>query len=129
MPTFKLNKLVRDKLREEYLLDGQEAVYRSLSIEEHKNELKNKIIEEASEINTNAPIEDIISEIADIRQAIDDLVLLYEISDDQIKFKQQTKYSKKGGFVSGAFVETITLKDNDKWLEYYRKNPDIFKEL
>jgi len=43
MPTFKLDKLIRDKLREEYINSSQKAIYKLLSTIEHKVALKNKI--------------------------------------------------------------------------------------
>ncbi|MEI6054189.1 MAG: nucleoside triphosphate pyrophosphohydrolase [Candidatus Saccharibacteria bacterium] len=129
MPTFRLNKLVRDKLKEEYSLDNQIAVYRSLSVDEHKEALKNKIMEEAIEIDLKSSDENIVGEIADMSQAIDDLISIYGISKDQIELKKQSKYEIKGGFENATFVETITLRENDKWLEYYRENPNLFEEL
>jgi len=56
------------------------------------------------------------------------LAILCNISQDQIELARQEKFDKKGGFAEGIFVETIELADNDKWVEYYRQKPEIFKE-
>lgn len=129
MPTFKLNKLVRDKLREEYAHMGQKAVYRVISPEEHKTELRRKIIEEAQEIKIDGPAQEIIDEIVDVRQGLDDLMALYDITEEQIKVVQKDKYTQKGGFAAGTFVETIELDEGDDWVDYYRQRPDKFPEV
>ena len=129
MPKFELNKLVRDKLPNEYERMGQKADYRELSADDNKRELIRKIIEETVEIKINDPVDKIIGEIADIRQATDDLMMAFDISEDQVKIVQQAKYDKKGGFKSGAFVKTLELADDDEWVKYYRERPDVFPEI
>lgn len=128
MPKFELNKLVRDKLRTEYELSGQKVVYKVLSKKEHKLAIIQKIVEEAKEINVDDDADEIASEIADIQQAIDDLTVLCGVKGQQVELKKQSKLDKKGGFSAGTFVQTIELKDDDKWAEYYRQRPDIFPE-
>lgn len=129
MPTFKLNKLVRDKLRDEYQRTNQKATYRELTLDDHKLELKNKIVEETKEIQLDKPVAEITDEIADIRQVLDDFMGLYGITEEQVTAAKQKKYIKKGGFAAGNFVETLELADDDKWVGYYRQSPDIFPEV
>ena len=129
MPKFKLDKLVRDNLRNIYASIGQKAKYRKLTLDGHKSQLVRKIIEEVQEIQISDPISDITDEIADIRQVLDDLMGLYGISELDVKTTQQKTYDKKGGFSEGTYVETLELADDDEWVEYYRKRPDIFPEV
>jgi len=129
MPEFKLNKLVRDKLPDDYSRLDQVAKYKKLTPDEHKAELISKIIEEAKEIEINGSIDGIKSEIADVKQALDDLMKLYNISPDEINTIRQNKFDKKGGFTYGIYVETIRLNDDDEWVKYYRENSDIFSEV
>ncbi len=128
MPTFKLNKLIRDNLKDIYIDTNQKAKYRKLKSKEHKQELIRKIIEEASEINADSSAIEITDEIADIRQVLDDLMSLCGITEEQVQMVQRNIFDKKGGFAQGTFVETLKLKDDDKWAEYYRKKPDVFPE-
>lgn len=128
MPKFKLNKLVRDKLPADYEKTGQKATYRELTPSEHKSELIRKIIEEASEINVYNSNEEITGEIADIQQVLDDLAFVCGIDQAQINLIKQAKNDKKGGFKNGAFVDTLELADEDEWVQYYRKRPDVFPE-
>jgi predicted house-cleaning noncanonical NTP pyrophosphatase (MazG superfamily) len=129
MPTFKFNKLIRDKLCEEYEHDGQKATYRKLSKDEHKIKLIEKMIEELREIKITDSRDNISSELADVQQAFNDFAVLCEISEDEIESTRQTKYVKKGGFIGGNFVEKLELSDDDhKWIAYYRERPDVFPE-
>lgn len=129
MPIFIFNKLVRDKLQDEYKRMGQKAVYRTLSKSELSAALANKMIEEIREIPEDGTKDDIASELADVRQAMDDLMHLHGITETDIQTLKQKKFDKKGGFAEGAFVESLELKDDDEWVEYYRKEPAVFLEV
>lgn len=129
MPKFILNKLVRDKLRDEYERMGQKASYRALSPDEHMAELKRKIIEEAKEIPEGATADQTISEIADIQQAINDLKDIKNITDEQVETARAVKFDKKGGFSGATFVESLELQVGDEWIEYYRREPSTYIEV
>jgi predicted house-cleaning noncanonical NTP pyrophosphatase (MazG superfamily) len=128
MPTFKLNKIIRDKLVVEYERLGQKAKYKKLSPVEHKKELIRKIIEEASEIDVNDSLEKTAGEIADVQQALRDLASLCGVGNDQIEIIRQAKFDRKGGFAGGNYVTTLTFANDDEWVEYYRERPDVFLE-
>jgi predicted house-cleaning noncanonical NTP pyrophosphatase (MazG superfamily) len=129
MPTFEFNKLVRDKLREEYIRIGQKATYRKLSAAEYKKQLVNKIAEELIEIDINGEKSEIIGELGDIKQVVMDFMKVCDITDNQVEAARQAKFDKKGGFEGRNYVTSLELKPDDKeWIEYYRKRPDVFKE-
>ena len=130
MPVFQFNKLVRDKLPVIYEKLNEKIVYRSLRGEELQIALRQKLIEEAAEI----PLEggdktSIINEISDVEQVLDDLKSELGISNEEVNQAKQKKYSVKGGFMEGIFVEQIELRDDDKWVEYYRAEPAKYPEL
>lgn len=129
MPTFIFNKLIRDKLKEEYVKMGQVAVYKKLSRSEVLDAFKQKIIEEAREIPVDGTKEDIISELADIQQVIDDFARRTHITDEEIATAKEKKFTKKGGFSQALYVEKLELKDDDEWVSYYRKSPNVFEEI
>ena len=129
MPTFIFNKLVRDKLRDEYIRLNQKAVYRELSKSEQSKELANKIIEEIKEIPTDGSKEEIMAELADAEQALDDFMQLHGISLTDVRAVQKKKFDKKGGFTGAAFVTTLELQVDDEWVKYYRSAPDVFIEV
>jgi len=128
MPTFIFNKLIRDKLAGEYERMNQKATYRTLSKAEHSEALKQKINEEARELIITSSTDDIVGELADIKQAIGDLQTIHDIGDDHIENARQKKFVKKGGFNGANYVETLELADDDEWVDYYRASPDVFVE-
>lgn len=130
MPVFTFNKLVRDKFRKIYDELGQKITTRLLTKSQLKEEIRRKIIEEAEELPTADTKNDVVvGEIADIQQALVDLKRAYGIDDDEIRQAMDAKYEKKGGFRDGLFVETIELRDDDEWVEYYRQQPYKYPEV
>lgn len=130
MPIFHFNKLVRNKLPAIYKELNETTIYKTLRGKELQIALRQKLIEEAAEI----PLEDgdrimIINEISDVEQVLDDLKSELGISNEEVNHAKQKKYSVKGGFTDGIFVEQIELLDGDKWIEYYRAEPSKYLEL
>lgn len=129
MAKFVFKKLVRDKLPQMYKDLNQTIVSRTLTDSELHIRLRDKLVEEATEI----PIDSddrrmIINELSDVYQVLDDIRAELAISIDEVEDAKQKKFAKKGGFSNGIFVETIELYD-DKWLEYYRREPEKYKEI
>jgi predicted house-cleaning noncanonical NTP pyrophosphatase (MazG superfamily) len=128
MPKFKFAKLVRDKIVEHQIASGARPVYYQLDSREHKLELVKKILEEAQEI-AEADEDEVAGEIADVQQAIDDLKLLFGLSDADIATAQEIKNVKSGPFRKGVFVDYVEVDEDDKWVKYYRKNVDRYPEI
>ena len=129
MPEFELKKLVRSKLIDEYEKSGQKVVVRELSMSSRKKELIRKIIEEVQEIDLASSRNDIAAEFADVNQAVGDLMVLCGVDQDKVELIRQEKLDKKGDFLSGDYIETIELDEDDRWVDYYRQSPDIFHEI
>ena len=123
MPKFKLDKLVRDNLRNIYSSIGQKAKYQKLTPDEHKSQLVRKIIEEVQEIQISDPISDITDEIADIRQVLDDLMELYGISEDEVKKTQQKTYDKKAVFQKELMSKLLSWQVTISGLNIIEKDP------
>ncbi len=128
MPTFRLRKLVRDKFVAIYEDMGQKPVWRLLPRDEHTTALAAKVAEESQELVAAAP-DKLASEIADIEQALDDLKALHGITEAEIAKIKRSKNKQKGGFAKGLYIDTLTLDENDPWVEYYRKEPKRFPEI
>lgn len=128
MPRFRFAKLVRDRIVEHQLASGAVSVYRSLTPEEHKSELINKIIEESREIIQAKP-EEVAMEIADVQQALDDLKDRYGLTDEDVAEAQSQKNEKYGAFKDGLYVDYVEVENNSKWAAYYRKNADRYPEI
>lgn len=128
MPKFKFGKLVRDKIVEQQIASGAKPAFRQLDDNEFKQELVNKIIEEAKEI-TGATMDEVASEIADVQQALDDLCARYGLAETDIKNVQKEKNAKNGPFKKGIFVDYVEVDENDRWVAYYRENADRYPEI
>ena len=128
MPTFKFNKLVRDKIVEHQLASGSKPRYHQLDEGQHKAALVNKIIEEAQEILV-ASQADVADEIADVQQAIDDLKEKFGLSNSDIAKAQKAKNAKNGSFKNGTFIDEVEVVENDAWVTYYRQNVDRYPEI
>ena len=129
MPTFRFNKLVRDKLPGIYEKLDQRLTWRHLNGLALLKALQDKLIEESAEIPFESNnIESIIDELADVEQVMDDIKAKLAISDVEVEKTKQRKLVKKGGFSNGIFVESIELKDDDEWVEYYRRESEKYKE-
>lgn len=129
MPKFRLNKLIRDGLREKYAMLGQKAQYPQLTKDEHIKLLIEKIIEEIREVPINGDSDETAKEMSDVQQAINDLASLLGVSIEQIEAARKESFKDKKGFTEGTFVDVLTLKDDDPWIEYYRKDPARFPEV
>lgn len=128
MPKFRFSKLVRDKIVDHQIASGAKPGFRQLSAGEHKQELVNKIIEEAREIIQASP-EEVATEIADVQQAIDDIKELYGLHDEDIARAQHAKNEKNGAFKKGLYVDYVEVEEGSQWIGYYRKNADRYPEI
>lgn len=128
MPTFKFSKLVRDKIVDDQIASGAKPVYRQLDEEAHKQELIKKLAEEAQEI-AGAPADELVGEIADVKQVLEDLCELYGVPMAEVAVVQSRKRDKSGAFRRGLYVEQITVNEDNKWTAYYRANADRYPEI
>lgn len=126
MRTFRLNKLVRDKIIKSTEAQGGEVQFRRLSKGEKIEALIDKIIEEAMEL---AASESAVSEIADIREALLQLAREHGITEEDILLEQERKLVKNGGFEKGHFIKTLTLPADNEWAKYYASDPKRFPEI
>lgn len=128
MPLFKFSKLVRDDIVNQQIAGGASPIYRTLPIEDHKTELTRKISEEAAEVAT-APAEERASELADVKQAFEDLCKLYNVSLADVSEAQELKRTKNGAFQLGHYIDTVELSEDNSWTAYYRANADRYPEI
>ena len=128
MPKFRLNKLVRDRILEHQIKAGSKTEYRLLEKLEHRSALVNKLIEEGNEI-LSVGEKEVASEIADVQQALDDLIEQFGLTKEDIKAHQRRKLEANGGFKRGIFIDTVETLDEDPLTEYYRSQPERFEEI
>jgi predicted house-cleaning noncanonical NTP pyrophosphatase (MazG superfamily) len=128
MAKFLLDKLIRDKLRAEYKKLNQKAEYRRLSKDEYAEALKQKLLEEVNEIDLSDR-QSIVEEVADAYQVLEDMLIANNIGLEEVEKVKHAKFEKKGGFTEATYIETLELTDDDEWNDYYRKHPELYKEI
>ena len=99
------NKLVRDKIPHIIKKDHRECETEILSDTEFKKALKDKLIEEATELREADSKDEIIEELADIYEVLE-TILMQEIIDKRIIDKKRIHKNMN----KGAFEDKILLK-------------------
>lgn len=130
MPTFKYSKLVRDNIPRFHEESGHIIDWRALRGSELMRALARKLHEEADEVDGALSHDELIEEIADVQQIINDLCVVSDISQAELLAVMDKKAARKGGFTKGAFIETVTMSDDDdKWVTYCRQSPEKYPEV
>jgi len=123
-----MHKLVRDKVVDNILNRNAKLQTKILNDIQFLNEIKKKLQEEVDELMEvdNLDKKNLINELADIELLIDYILKVVGITRADLTKKQINKVSEVGAFNKRIFVEKVSLQDNDKWIEYYKKKG--FKE-
>lgn len=130
MRKFKFAKLVRDKIVDQIVSNGNKPNWRVLSDEDYIKELKNKILEEASEISKSEDSEDLVKELADVQEIVDNLLDTLKVSKKQFKEIQNKKNKKAGSFKKRLYIEYVeTTDDEGEWTKYNLAHPDKYPEI
>ena len=130
MPIFKYAKLVRDNIPGWHRENGHTVRGRQLSKDELRTALIAKLREEADEIDSALSTEELVEEIGDVQQIIDDLCTTMGVDKDELAAAIAKKTGRKGGFLQGEYIDTVTIPDeNDKWAQYCRRAPEKYPEV
>ncbi|MDR9404758.1 MAG: nucleoside triphosphate pyrophosphohydrolase [Halothece sp. Uz-M2-17] len=90
-------KLVRDRIPEIIEQSGNQCETTILSDEEYQKALRDKLIEEATEVAT-ASSEEMVKELADLYEVIDTLIATTGLDEETIRLQQQRRRDERGGF-------------------------------
>lgn len=102
-------KLVRDKIPEIIASKGEEYEARVMDDVEFEKELKNKLLEEAKEVQY-ASIDKIALELADILEVVKTLTKLHNMQLKDIVKIQRERRKTRGGFDKQLFLMWATKK-------------------
>lgn len=128
MRKFAYKKLIRDKILDHMHEAGEEPEFRILGDQQYRHELKQKILEEGTEIT----IEDtgkLLNELADLQEVIDCLLETTGMSRSQLQSIQHDKAEKYGSFRRKIFIDTVAIPDSSPWIRYLKANPDRYPEV
>ncbi|WP_186378505.1 nucleoside triphosphate pyrophosphohydrolase, partial [Yersinia intermedia] len=103
------NKLVRDKIPEIIHSHGEDVKLLKLEGDALITALKRKVVEEALEILDAVTSQQLIEEIADLRETINALMSKLDISDNEIEDTRKIKVKDRGAFEEGLMLEKTAL--------------------
>lgn len=101
-------KLVRDKIPEIILDDGQVPVTRILGSSEYRRALLEKLVEEAKELLES---DGDLGERADVAEVLGALDVVLGYSKDEVENARLKKAEERGGFEQNIFLEKVITHD------------------
>lgn len=101
------NKLVRDRIPEIINKDGNNADIIILSEESFKQAIKDKLIEEATEVANAQNRDDILSELADLQEVMDTIKQIYNINTLEVNTIQAVKALQRGKFEKRLYLKNV----------------------
>ncbi len=128
MRTFAYRKLIRDKILDHMLGQGEQPKHHILSDQNYLLELKKKILEEGSEIAFDDH-EKLLVELADLHEVLDCMVAAIGENPESLKAIQAKKNSKLGSFGKRVFIDTVSIPEDNEWIKYLESNPDRYPEI
>ena len=99
----KYNKLVRDKIPEIIVTEGDKPVTQVLDAELYRQELRKKLQEEVAEFSVSGKVE----ELVDILEVVYALAAEEKINQYQLEEMRKQKRSERGGFDQRVFLVEI----------------------
>lgn len=125
MVRFTFNKLVRDRISNT-MQDPRIVMHsRILEHSEFILELKKKLVEESDEVVASSG-EELIEELADLKEVIDTLMRTCNITDEMVEAARQKKLDARGGFDRRIFVAYADIPKDSATYEYCMKQPDKY---
>ncbi len=130
MRTFLYNKLIRDKIVDSMLANGETPDFHICSDGEFVSALTAKLSEEVAELQTHTVNpNDMLKELADLAELIDALVAAIGKSKVDLDAAREVKNYNAGSFSRRIWVDKATLQDDNPWIDYLVKNSDRYPEL
>ena len=101
------NKLIRDRIPEIIKKDGNTADIIILSDEAFKQAIKEKLIEEATEVLIADNRDEVVNELADLQEVIDTIKQIYNISTLEVNSSQAIKALNRGKFEKRLYLKSV----------------------
>jgi len=104
------NKLIRDRIPEIIKKDGNTADIIILSEESFNQAIKQKLIEEATEVANAETRDDILGELADLQEVMDTIKQMYNINTLEVNTIQAVKALQRGKFEKKLYLKSVEEK-------------------
>jgi len=105
------NKLIRDRIPEIIAKDGNTADIIILSEESFKQAIKEKLIEEATEVLNADNRDEVLSELADLQEVMDTIKQMYNINTLEVNTIQAVKALQRGKFEKRLYLKSVNEKE------------------
>jgi predicted house-cleaning noncanonical NTP pyrophosphatase (MazG superfamily) len=92
------HKLVRDGIPEIIRRKGGHCEVAVMTEEAYRQALREKLVEEATEVAQAVTLQELIMELADIQEVLDSLRTTYALSQETIVQEQTHRRAERGGF-------------------------------
>ncbi|NCN52337.1 nucleoside triphosphate pyrophosphohydrolase [Candidatus Parcubacteria bacterium] len=102
-----MKKLVRDRIPEIIEGNGERPIVRELTDDEFRRALKDKLVEEATEVTTAQEKDELVAELADVHEVLHALYNAYEITERDVIESAEQKREARGGFTKKIFLEGV----------------------
>ena len=122
MKRYEFNKLIRNKLPKKMIEEGVIINGLELDHEQYVLKLKEKLLEEALEVQEASDTENIKIEVADVLEVVKALMKAYDITETEIEEARLLKASVNGVFDSNCFINYIEVDEDNKVVIDYMEN-------
>lgn len=130
MKRFQFAKLVRDRIPEHLESDGQVIEGKKILDDEgFIQELRKKVIEEATELAAARTAEEMKEELADVQEVVDYLQRALRMTHEEMASYQQKKIAKNGAFEDRVYIEAVGVEEGSRWGKYYAERPQKYPEV
>lgn len=126
---FKFEKLIRNKLPDRMRSQKIQIFAHPIEKEEYILQLKNKLLEETTEVKKTEETQEILEELADLLEVIHALSLALGFSIEKIEALRTEKKSEKGGFDNSHFISHIEIAADSDRLSYFQNQPLKYPEI
>lgn len=110
MKIIKFDKLIRDNIPEIMTNAGKSFIVEEMDDKKYLLKLKEKLIEEAKEVN-EASGDEIIGELADVMEIISAIENVYSINHNLVIEKQSAKAKSNGRFEKKLLLKEVYEND------------------
>ncbi len=111
------SKLVRDNIPEILLKKNLIPEFFEMDGDEYSAALKEKIVEEARELQIAGTTQEVVDELADVFEVAESLAKNFGISMETVRVRQEEKRQERGGFEKRIFLQYVDEEDGEAIIE------------
>lgn len=126
MPTYALNKLVRNLAPTTMEGDGATVTHHTLDTAAFVTALHEKLSEELAELTAAQGTPAYADELADVLELVHTLAEAHAIPLPDLEARRAAKATKRGSFSQRSYISTVACPPGNKWDVYFAAEPDRY---